>query len=76
MKIESKYENEKEIAEMTLLLMSLTSWREKARGEWSAPRAWKGYDFDILNNLAEQDFISPTLLIPPPISSNWFHLSP
>jgi hypothetical protein len=57
MNTEQKYKNEKEIAEMTLLLMSLTSWREKVRDEWSAPKAWKGYDFDILNNLAEQGFI-------------------
>jgi len=54
---EPKYENEREIEEMTLLLTSLTSWSEKVRDTWSEPKAWKGYDFDILNRLEEQDFI-------------------
>lgn len=57
MNTKQKYKNEKEITEMTLLLMSMTSWREKVRGKLFAQQAWKGYDFDILNNLAEQDFI-------------------
>lgn len=45
------------ISNLTLLLMYLTSWKEKdAYGE--NYKAWKGYDFDILNKLEEQGFIS------------------
>ena len=43
---------EKQIKELTLLLLYLTSWTEKEPyGEFQ--RAWKGYDFDILNELDE-----------------------
>ena len=41
---------EEQIKELTLLLLYLTSWTEKEPyGEYQ--RAWKGYDFDILNKL-------------------------
>ena len=43
------------IEELTLALMFLTSWTER-QGE--LPRCWKGYDFDVLNALAEQGLIS------------------
>ena len=39
---------EEQIKELTLLLLYLNSWIEKEPyGEFH--RAWKGYDFDILN---------------------------
>lgn len=48
---------ENTIKELTLMLMYLTSWKEKVFGmEYS--RTWKGYDFDILNELTEEDLIS------------------
>ena len=43
------------IQDLTLVLMFLTSWTERA-GE--LPRCWKGYDFDVLDALAEQGLIS------------------
>ncbi|UAL47951.1 DUF6429 family protein [Sutcliffiella horikoshii] len=47
---------EERIKELTLLLLYLTSWEEKnIPGEMR--RSWKGYDFDILNQLSEQDFL-------------------
>jgi hypothetical protein len=42
-----------QISKLTLLLLYLTSWKE---GE--AQRAWKGYDFDVLNKLEEDGFIA------------------
>ncbi|WP_404460783.1 DUF6429 family protein [Sutcliffiella horikoshii] len=47
---------EERIKELTLLLLYLTSWEEKnIPGEMR--RSWKGYDFDILNQLSEQDLL-------------------
>lgn len=47
---------EEQIKELTLLLLYLTSWTEK--GPYGdVQRAWKGYDFDILNKLEEEDMI-------------------
>ena len=45
------------VEELTLMLLYLTSWREKGMDEYIR-RSWKGYDFDILNQLAEQDLLS------------------
>lgn len=45
-----------EIRELTLMLLYLTSWRERGLDEKS-PRSWKGYDFDILNSLTDSDLI-------------------
>ncbi len=45
------------IKELTLLLLWLTSWREKI-GSFESVRSWKGYDFAILNELAEEGMIS------------------
>ena len=48
---------EEKIKELTLLLLYLNSWVEKEPyGEFH--RAWKGYDFDILNALEESFMIS------------------
>jgi hypothetical protein len=49
--------NEQKIEELTLLLISLTSWKEKITGI-DVMRAWKGYGFDILNTLSEKGYIS------------------
>ena len=47
---------EEQIKELTLLLLYLTSWTEKEPyGEYQ--RAWKGYDFDILNKLQSENMI-------------------
>jgi len=47
---------QKQIKELTLLLLWLTSWdesKENKQLEDLGPiyRAWKGYDFDVLNEL-------------------------
>ena len=47
--------NEK-IKELTLMLLHLTSWDENELG-MKYRRSWKGYDFDILNELGDEDFI-------------------
>ncbi len=50
---------EEKIKELTLLLIYLTSWTEKeSYGE--NIRAWKGYDFDILNKLQDEELIGGT----------------
>lgn len=47
---------EEQIKELTLLLLYLNSWIEKEPyGE--IHRAWKGFDFDILNALEEEHLI-------------------
>ena len=47
---------EEKIKELTLMLLYLTSWTEKET-YGSFQRAWKGYDFDILNKLEEEELI-------------------
>jgi hypothetical protein len=47
---------EEKIKELTLLLLYLTSWEEKA-GNDTINRSWKGYPFEILDKLNEQDYI-------------------
>lgn len=44
------------IKELTLMLLYLTSWKERGLDE-QCPRSWKSYDFDILNELSDSDFI-------------------
>lgn len=47
---------EEQIKELTLLLLYLNSWVEKGPyGDFH--RAWKGYDFDSLNELEEEQLI-------------------
>ncbi len=41
--------------DLTLLLMYLTSWEE---GPYGVRRCWKGFRFEILDELAEQGLIS------------------
>lgn len=40
------------IRELTLLLLYLTSWRE-GTGVAEVHRSWKGYSFDVLNDLSD-----------------------
>ena len=49
--------NEQAIENLTLLLIALTSWKEKISGI-DITRAWKGYDFNILDGLTEKGYIS------------------
>ena len=44
------------VRELTIMLLYLTSWTEKDLRE--VQRSWKGYDFDILNELADEGLIS------------------
>jgi hypothetical protein len=46
------------IEDLTLLLIYLTSWREKVGEGILVSRAWKGYDFDVLNKLNEKGYIT------------------
>ena len=49
---------EEQIKEITLLLAYLTSWKEKDRLlKQEFKKSWKGYDFDILNKLNEEEYI-------------------
>lgn len=49
---------EEQIKELTLLLAYLTSWNEKDRLlKQEFKKSWKGYDFDILNKLNEEEYI-------------------
>jgi hypothetical protein len=45
-----------QIDELTLLLLYLTSFKEDY-GLSEAQRSWKGYPFESLNELSENDFI-------------------
>ena len=45
------------ISKLTLLLLYLTSWEEQGPGTL-VNRSWKGYDFDVLDKLKNEGFIS------------------
>jgi len=47
---------EDKIKELSLLLLYLTSWKEKEFPD-EMRRSWKGYPFDVLNELTEEDLI-------------------
>ena len=42
---------EEKLKELTLLMLYLQSWKERME---ILPRSWKGYDFDILNELSDE----------------------
>ncbi len=44
------------VKELTLALLYLTSWEEKEYGE-SHQRSWKGYPFEILDELNDEGLI-------------------
>ena len=48
---------QKQINKLTLLLLYLNSWEEKEFG-YTVRRAWKGHDFDALNKMEEDGFIT------------------
>jgi len=48
---------DKAIKELTLLLIYLTSWQEEA-GSVKAQRSWKGYTFEILDELREEGYLT------------------
>ena len=48
-------EYERVLEELSLMLMYLTRFREK---EWEMWSSWKGYDFEVLDNLQKKEFIS------------------
>lgn len=49
---------EEQIKELTLLLAYLTSWDDKDRiTKQENKKSWKGYDFNILNKLNEEEYI-------------------
>lgn len=45
------------IKEFTLMLLYLNSWVEKDPLGNEYHRSWKGYDFDVLNELSEENLI-------------------
>ncbi|WP_144460883.1 DUF6429 family protein [Siminovitchia fortis] len=47
---------EEKIKELTLLLLYLTSWKENDLPA-DMRRSWKGYPFEVLNELADEDYI-------------------
>ena len=44
------------IKELTLLLIYLTSWQEDV-GSKKVQRSWKGYPFEVLDELNEEGYI-------------------
>jgi len=44
------------VKELTIMLLYLTSWAE--RDFCDVQRSWKGYNFDILNELTDEGLIS------------------
>ncbi len=56
---------EKNIEELTLLLMYLTSWEEKGYvrdendevKETKIKTSWKGYSFDVINKLTDENYL-------------------
>ncbi|HJS55332.1 MAG TPA: DUF6429 family protein [Chitinophagaceae bacterium] len=50
-------DKDNQISNLTLLLIYLTSWEEKEFGVITQ-RAWKGYDFTVLDKLEEKGFIT------------------
>ncbi len=48
----------KHIARLTLALLYLTAWEEKVITGETIKRAWKGYDFNILDELQQAGLIN------------------
>lgn len=60
----NKTNPEKAMKELTLLLMYLSRFNEGNSFDSNMDMAWKGYDFDIINKLNEEDlrFLYPLML--------------
>ena len=52
-----KINPEKAMKELTMLLMYLSRFNEGSRFSASMDMAWKGYDYEIINELDEEDYI-------------------
>ncbi len=48
---------EEKIKDLTLLLLYLTSWKEDDDLFGEMRRSWKGYPFEVLNELTDGDLI-------------------
>ena len=48
---------EKAMEELTMVLMYLSRFNENNHFDSSMDMAWKGYDFDIINELDDKDYI-------------------
>lgn len=46
--------NNKMLQQLTLLLIYLNAWKEKDITGASIYRAWKGYDFEVIDRLKEE----------------------
>lgn len=53
----NKTNPEQAIKELTMALMYLTRFNESDRFGSNRDITWKGYDFDIINKLDEEDYI-------------------
>jgi hypothetical protein len=51
------FKMDKKIKELTLLLLYLTSWEENDVLSEKVRRSWKGYPFEILDELNEEKLI-------------------
>lgn len=59
---------EKNIEELTLLLMYLTSWEEESLyydendnlNKGMLKNCWKGYSFDVMNKLTDKGYLYPS----------------
>jgi uridine phosphorylase len=49
---------EENLEDLTLLLLYLTSWKEKITPDIWVRRAWKGYEFGVLDSLGEKGYIT------------------
>ena len=50
-------DKDKQIEELTLLLLYLTSWEETKDVIEPTLRSWKGYRFEVLNKLTDDDLV-------------------
>lgn len=51
---------DKNIEELTLLLMYLTSWQLKNDLEYDYKNSWKTYPFEVIDTLTEKGYLFPT----------------
>jgi hypothetical protein len=45
------------IKDLTLILLYLTAWEERTPFDETFKCSWKGYDFDVLNELTDEELI-------------------
>jgi len=49
---------QEQLEDLTLLMIFLQSWKEKLFDGTEILRAWKGYDFNVLNKLNDKEFVN------------------